>query len=555
MYSKLCWIFLFIFHYNYYAQATEEPQPITKTSTISSKTLLVDGADFRKIFNFANRQQALTQRIAKIYLALNQNLYKPEFYQERDAAIQQFQTQLDELKLHTPTNRIKTQVYHVQKLWQDYKAIADWSINQEGATQLLALSDEILLATQELLDAYNTYAQELIAKAYHKRTLQVFINLVKETGTQRMLSQRITLLHLARIQNIDPTNTHRKLLAAFEAYELSFDRLENGKMDYAPIQTLIKTMRQDWEDFKYMISQKNCSLEQCTNEMLDQLLTISEQLSSKADQASILYQDLGAKLSISKHINAASYQNMLTQRMAKAYVALSHGYLASKHKREILESIDLFEDLMKSMTSSTKNQPIKDAQAVVATIWRNYKIMLINWEEMDDTKVIKVLEKGYMMMAACDQVTQEIKIFAQTIPAYQDFFKEADGSLVAPQHNIAHQIHQAGLQRMYSQRIAVYGLMNLLNVDTRLSKDRMQEITTAYKAIYKEMRHSKINTPAINEQLDQLAKNWVLIEQYCKNGEVADIPTILKQSDVLLDQLNFINLLYERQMDQLLMLK
>lgn len=108
----------------------------------------------REAINKAARQQTLTQRIAKVYLALNNNLYEPKFYQERDAAIELFQSQLDELKWYTPTDKIKASLKHVQTLWKDYKAVADWSINKEGATELLRLCDEILYASNLLFISY-----------------------------------------------------------------------------------------------------------------------------------------------------------------------------------------------------------------------------------------------------------------------------------------------------------------------------------------------------------------------------------------------------------------
>ena len=120
-----------------------------------------DEISIRQAINMAIRQQALTQRIAKVYLALNDNPYEPKFYQERDVAIEQFQRQLDDLKWYTPTNSTKQDIQRIRELWKEYKAVADWSINNEGALRLLVLSDKMLESSNDLFQSYLAYSRTL----------------------------------------------------------------------------------------------------------------------------------------------------------------------------------------------------------------------------------------------------------------------------------------------------------------------------------------------------------------------------------------------------------
>ncbi|BDS13544.1 type IV pili methyl-accepting chemotaxis transducer N-terminal domain-containing protein [Aureispira anguillae] len=517
----------------------------------SSKLFAAEGLTIREAINKTVRQQALTQRIAKVYLALNNNLYEPKFYQERDAAIELFQSQLDELKMYTPTDKIKAALKHVRVLWKDYKAVADWSINEEGAIKLLKLCDEMLFASHQLFLSYEEYAREIHKEYFSTDEMLTIIELMKSTGLQRMLTQRVILFHLAVKQDIDAVSSQHKLDHAIENYQKTLSSLENAEINSHPIKKQLVEMKKDWSElFGFLGNFKNNA------EQIDQMMHLADGLSQNADQISTLYEDLGVKLSISKSINVSAYQNMLTQRIAKSYVAMTYGYSIAKHKRELLACIDLFEEQMKSMTrSSNATEDLKAAVGVVKTMWKNYRNLVTTWNKMDELTVMKVLEKGHVMMAACDQVAQEIERYAQTIPDYKAFFVNEDGELINKKENIAHQMRLAGMQRAYAQRIAIYFIMNSLSIDMHLSKQRMQNTITDYKANFKMMSSSSINTPEINTELKVSQRKWDKIEQYCHSTQKEDITNVLELCSTLFTQLDRLNTLYEKHMDTLFMEK
>jgi len=285
------------------------------------------------------------------------------------------------------------------------------------------------------------------------------------------------------------------------------------------------------------------------DDAIKKMMGLTDKLSLNANRILHLYQDLGVKLSISKAINVAAYQNMLTQRIAKCYVAITYGYVPAKHKKELLTCIDLFEDQMKSMTRSAPTEDIKRAVGVVKTMWKNYRKQAVSWNDMDELSVGKILEKGHIMMATCDRVAQEIETYAQTIPEYKAFFVKEDGSAVEKKNNIAHQIHLAGIQRMYSQRVVIYFIMNSLQIDARLSQERMSDCIKNYNKNAQEMLSSDINSPAISKSLNQVQQEWKVIEEHCNGIQKDNVATVLAQSSVLFEKLDALNQLYEQQMD------
>ncbi|MGH1337505.1 MAG: type IV pili methyl-accepting chemotaxis transducer N-terminal domain-containing protein [Aureispira sp.] len=508
-----------------------------------------DEISIRQAINMTIRQQALTQRIAKVYLALNDNPYEPKFYQERDAAIELFQRQLDDLKWYTPTNSTKQDIQRMRELWKEYKAVADWSINKEGALKLLALSDKMLASSNDLFQSYLAYARTLQMESMATPEMRNMIQLIKNAGIQRMLTQRVMLYYLAAKQDIDSNISNRKLSESISEYQQSLDYSINSSLNSASIKQKLKTMSSNWKTLSMSLHTFGADKEQ-----IKTMMGLADNLFENADEISILYQDLGLKLSISNAINTSSYQNMLIQRIAKSYVALSQGHADSKHRRELMSSIDLFEEQMLSMTrSANANESFREAVGVVKTMWKNYRKLVTNWDDIDELSIIKVLERAHIMMATCDQVGQEIQNYAQTIPDYKEFFVQENGLPVPDQNNVAHQMRLAGLQRAYTQRLAIYCIMNARNLDAQLSKSRMEGIINQYQQNSQALSDSPVKSGAIEKNLSLAQKQWKTLEAYLLHPKKENIEAMLESSDQLFTTLDQLNKDYEEHMDQLFM--
>lgn len=510
-----------------------------------------DKISIRQAINMSIRQQALTQRIAKVYLALYDNPYEPKFYQERDAAIKQFQVQLDKLKWYTPTNSIKQDIQQMKELWKEYKAVADWSITNEGALSLLTLSDKMLAVSNDLFQSYITYAQMLQTESRATQEMGEMISLIKNTGIQRMLTQRMMLYYIAAKQDVDGNMSKRKLSEAIATYQQSLEYSSNSSLNSTSIKQKLKNMSSDWNKLSLLLNTFGADKEQ-----IQTMMSLADELFDKADEISFLYQDLGSKLSISTAINTSACQNMLVQRIAKSYVALSQGYSTTKHRRELMSSIDLFEEQMLSMTrSSNASESFTEAVGVVKTMWKNYRKLVTDRDKMDNLSVIKVLERAHIMMATCDRVSQEIQNYAQTIPDYKEFFVQANGLPIPPKNNVTHQLHLAGLQRAYTQRLAIYYMMNALNLDTQLSKSRMEYILNQYQQNNQILLESSVKSAAIKKSLEETQQQWETLEPHLLHPQQENIETMLEISNRLFTVLDQLNKDYEEHLDKLLLEK
>lgn len=241
----------------------------------------------KEALNMAMRQQTLSQRIAKVYFAINNNIYEPKFYQERDQAIETFETQLDILKLYAPTEKVQQAIRNVRELWVDYKKVASWSINEKGALQILEQCDNMLSASSYLISAYEEYAQEL-GQLYKNSELSEIVKLIKETGNQRMLTQRIMLFYLAAKQGIQKNASIKKLTATSEEYNILVSKIANAKLNSPKIQKEIKEMQKYWTGLSNytLFFDKDPAY-------VNSMLLLSDELTKKAAKLALMYQDLG----------------------------------------------------------------------------------------------------------------------------------------------------------------------------------------------------------------------------------------------------------------------
>lgn len=513
----------------------------TPTLTASNSNHLT----IREALNKAMEQQILSQRIAKVYLALNNNVYEPQFYQERDEAIQLFQETLEELKYYTPNTAIKEAYNSVQVTWDEYKKIAHWSINKKGAEKLLSQCEGMLSALEHLVNAYEEYAQEL-GDMYKNSALIDVIQLIRETGKQRMLTQRIMLFYLAAKQDIQQEYCIGKLQTTAETYNHLISKLADAAINSPEIQVEINEIKKYWTTLSNYIKFFNDD-----DAYINSMLLIANELTQKSNKLAVMYHEIGKKLSISKLLNLISYQNMLTQRIAKAYVAITYKYSIPKYKRELEASIDLFEEQINTLKRSAPTEEIKEAIRVVNVMWKNYRDLALDWKKLDDIKVGKLLEKSHIIMATCDQVAAAIETYAQTIPEYQLFYQKK-GKEVSHDNNIAQQVRQAGLQRVYSQRVVVYFIMNALGKDTQLSQERLNQCLNKYQEGHKLLSNSSLNTMHINQVLHGSDKEWTIIADASKNASTDNVLSILEHSDLLFLKLDKVNNLYEGLMNKLI---
>ena len=487
-------------------------------------------------------QQVLSQEVAKVYVALCNNIREPKFYQERDAAIEAFDEELHQLSLFTPTPKIKENIQNVRTLWKAYKAIAGWSIKKDAAAKLLKQSTNLLQATKLLHAAYSDYEKSQ-QTANPNGDLITIEQYLKQNNNQLILNQRVILYYLAEKQGIDATNSGHKLEDAQNSFAGILKILDDARITSDAIKAKLQIIKNAWAGINQHLIFVNKD-----QSYVEDMLNRSKIIDKTIREISTIYKDLGVKLSISYAMNQATAQSMLTQKIAKAYIASTNDHISYKYKKEVLERIDDFETKIKAMQVTAPSDNVKSSIRVVQTMWKNYKALVSNFTEMDEIRIIKALEQCHVVMAACDRVAEEVDVYAQSIPAYKAL-SEKDGEKVNPSEDITHQIKVAGRMRIYSQRVALYFMMKTLNLDKDVSTKRLNSCIQEFGALYNSLKESRLNSAAMNKLLESCMDEWSWITNASENSKKDDIDFMLEHSDLLSRKLMKLTNLYEHRMN------
>ncbi|BDS11357.1 type IV pili methyl-accepting chemotaxis transducer N-terminal domain-containing protein [Aureispira anguillae] len=511
-----------------------------------SLTIHLQANDFnlsiKKALELAADQQVQSQRVAKVYVALCNNVREPKFYQERDAAIETFDEQLHQLSLFTPTNNIKENIQNVRTIWTEYKKIAGWSIKKDAASKLLKQSTILLQATKALYSAYQDY-EKTQTTASENSDLITIDQYIKQNNNQLILMQRIMLYYLAEKQGIDATASGHSLHDAQKVFARILGILEKSKITSKSIQAKLKSIRENWTEINQHLIFVNKD-----QSYVDDMLNRSDLISKTVKEITKSYRELGIKLNISYSITESAAQSMHVQRIAKSYIASVNDHIAYKYKKAIIEHVDDFEKKMNSMFITAQNDDIKRAINVVKTMWKNYKNLVTSSEKVDELSAIKIIEQSHVVMAACDRVSEEIEQYAQQIPAYKAL-SEKDGQKVDPSLDISIQIKASGKLRVYSQRLALYFIMKTLNLDSDLTNKRLQTCIQDFQKSFNQLRASRLNSPAIRVLLESCVTEWDWIQTTCKTNNKDDIDSMLEQTNMLSKKLAKLTTLYEHKMN------
>jgi len=254
----------------------------TAIGWIGSLSLLTVSNNFAQVANLndainkAGRQRMLSQRMAKAYLAVGQQVVAQRGQDVLGASMALFDRQLVELKAFAPTPDIKATYSQLEAVWGEYKtALVGQAPTRDSTPALIDLDSKVLgLANKGTLQL-----EQVSGKPVGK--------LVNIAGRQRMLSQRVAKFYLAQTWKASVPNAQAELDKARAEFVAALDVLASAPEATAQIRQEIDLARNQWVFYETALAQRGSdtsALERSANVFLS-----SENILSVMDKVTGLY--------------------------------------------------------------------------------------------------------------------------------------------------------------------------------------------------------------------------------------------------------------------------
>ena len=231
--------------------------------------------------NKAGRQRMLTQRLAKAYLQIGQEVEVDLSKKILDQSMSSFDRQLVELLAYAPQADVRSNLSFMEKTWLEYKQLlVGKAPNQVDAKTVLKLSESLL----QMADGVTLQLERLAGSSTGK--------LVNLAGRQRMLSQRLAKLYQATHWNIAASNTAAVMAQTRHEFAAAMQTLNAASGDSTRLKGELALAQSQWVFFEAALQAGTDGKSQ--RQSASNVATTSERILEVMDRITLMYQQLAA---------------------------------------------------------------------------------------------------------------------------------------------------------------------------------------------------------------------------------------------------------------------
>jgi nitrate/nitrite-specific signal transduction histidine kinase len=222
--------------------------------------------------------------------------------------------------------------------------------------------------------------------------------------------------------------------------------------------------------------------------------------------------------SLSDAINKAGRQRMLSQRMAKSWLAVLMGVDTAQAQLVLDRSMSLFDRQLVELKSYASTDALKQTYQQLDQVWGDFKSTLVG-QVPNRNLAARLLELDSAVLKLANQGTGQFEALA-TKPA---------GRLV----------NMAGRQRMLSQRMAKFYYAASLPVQAEQAKTELLAARTEFLSAMQTLKNAPEATNRIKEDIGLAETQWMFFDQALQ--KIGASATSKAHSDVFVTSENMLS--------------